>query len=145
MSLDNELKAFAGYRFEQSLECLKSAKVLVGCGDYRGAANRSYYAFFHAMRSAFALENKDFSKHSGVSANFRKEFIKTGVFDVVFSDMIKSAFYVRNNSDYDDFYVVSKADVEEQIQNAEKFCAAMKEYLVIKGVELNTQGNNDNE
>ena len=48
MSLDNELKALAGYRFEQSLECLKSAKVLVGCGDYRGAANRSYYAFFHA-------------------------------------------------------------------------------------------------
>ena len=45
MSLDNELKALAGYRFEQSLECLKSAKVLVGCGDYRGAANRSYYAF----------------------------------------------------------------------------------------------------
>lgn len=83
--------------------------------------------FFHAMRSAFALENKDFAKHSGVSANFRKEFIKTGVFDVVFSDMIKSAFYVRNNSGYDDFYVVSKADVEEQIQNAEKFCAAMKE------------------
>lgn len=101
--------------------------------------------FFHAMRSAFALENKDFAKHSGVSANFRKEFIKTGVFDVVFSDMIKSAFYVRNNSGYDDFYVVSKTDVEEQIQNAEKFCAAMKEYLVIKGVELNTQGNNDHE
>ena len=101
--------------------------------------------FFHAMRSAFALENKDFAKHSGVSANFRKEVIKTGVFDVVFSDMIKSAFHVRNNSGYDDFYVVSKTDVEEQIQNAEKFCAAMKEYLVIKGVELNTQGNNDHE
>ncbi len=101
--------------------------------------------FFHAMRSAFALENKDFSKYSGVSANFRKEFIKTGVFDVVFSDMIKSAFYVRNNSDYDDFYVVSKADVEEQIQNAEKFCAAMKEYLAVRGVDLSCQRGSDNE
>ena len=137
MSLDNELKAFAGYRFEQSLECLKSAKVLVGCGDYRGAANRSYYAFFHAMRSVFALENKDFSKHSGVAANFRKDFIKTGMFDIIFSDMIKSAFYVRNNSDYDDFYVISKADVEEQIQNAEKFCKVVGEYLQAQGIELN--------
>ena len=41
MSLDNELKALARYRVEQSLECLKSAKVLAACGDYRGAANRS--------------------------------------------------------------------------------------------------------
>lgn len=143
MSLDNELKALAGYRFEQSLECLKSAKVLAGCGDYRGAANRSYYVFFHAMRSVFALENKDFSKHSGVAANFRKDFIKTGVFDIIFSDMIKSAFYVRNNSDYDDFYVISKADVEEQIQNAEEFCKAVKEYLQAQGIELNASGDND--
>jgi len=93
--------------------------------------------FFHAMRSVFALENKDFSKHSGVAANFRKDFIKTGMFDIIFSDMIKSAFYVRNNSDYDDFYVISKADVEEQIQNAEEFCKAVKEYLQAQGIELN--------
>lgn len=144
MNLDNELQALARYRFEQSLECLRSAIVLEECGDYRGAANRSYYAFFHAMRSVFALENKDFSKHSGVAANFRKDYIKTGVFDVVFSDMIKSAFYIRNNSDYDDFYVISKADVEEQIQSAEKFCKAVGEYLAAKGIEITTTKSNLN-
>ena len=108
---------------------MKSAKVLAGCGDYRGAANRSYYAFFHAMRSVFALENKDFSKHSGVAANFRKDFIKTGVFDIIFSDMIKSAFYVRNNSDYDDFFVISKADTAAQIENAAYFVDRIELYL----------------
>lgn len=136
MNPNDELKALAAYRFEQSLECLHFAKVLAGCEDFRGAANRSYYAFFHAMRSVFALDNKDFSKHSGVAANFRKDFIKPGVFDVVFSDMIKSAFYIRNNSDYDDFYVIVKSDVEEQIQNAEEFCAAVRLYLEGKGVIL---------
>lgn len=88
------------------------------------------------MRSVFALENKDFSKHSGVAANFRKDFIKTEIFDVIFSDMIKSAFYIRNNSDYDDFYVISKTDVQEQIQNAEKFCNAVGAYLKEKGIEI---------
>ena len=136
MNPDKELKALACYRFEQSLECLQSARVLAGCNDYRGAANRSYYAFFHAMRSVFALYNKDFSKHSGVAANFRKDFIKNGAFDVVFSDMIKSAFYIRNNSDYDDFYVISKSDVQEQIKNAEVFCAAVRDFLEQNGVEL---------
>lgn len=110
--------------------------------DYRGAANRAYYAFFHAMRSVFALYNKDFSKHSGVAANFRKDFIKNGIFDVSFSDMIKSAFYIRNNSDYDDFYVISKSDVEMQIENAQKFCAAIRDFLIQKGVELKDNSNN---
>ena len=136
MNPNDELKALSAYRFEQSLECLQSAKILAECGDYRGAANRSYYAFFHAMRSVFALDNQDFSKHSGVASNFREDFIKSGIFEVKFSDMIKSAFYIRNNSDYDDFYVIVKADVEEQIQNAEEFCAAVRTYLEGKKVTL---------
>lgn len=136
MNPNEELKALSEYRFEQATECLHSAKVLVSCGDYRGAANRSYYAIFHSMRSVFALYNQDFSKHSGVAANFRKDFIKTGIFDIVFSDIIKSAFYIRNNSDYDDFYIISKADVEVQIQNAEKFCLAVKDFLTQHGVKV---------
>lgn len=136
MSPSDELIALAEYRFEKSTECLHSAKILLGCNDYRGAANRSYYAIFHAMRSVFALYNKDFSKHSGVAANFRKDFIKTGMFDIVFSDIIKSAFYVRNNSDYDDFYVISKTDVEIQIENAEKFCEVVQNFLMQHGVKF---------
>lgn len=102
---------------------------MVAAEDYKGAANRSYYAVFHAMRSVLALENKDFSKHSGVSAYFRKEYIKTGIFDIELSDIISSAFDVRSNSDYDDFYVISKEEVEEQIANAMKFCDEVKQFL----------------
>lgn len=117
------------YRYEQAKQCIKSANVLVAAEDYKGAANRSYYAVFHAMRSVLALENKDFSKHSGVSAYFRKEYIKTGIFDIELSDIISSAFDVRSNSDYDDFYVISKEEVEEQIANAMKFCDEVKQFL----------------
>ena len=74
MNPNDELKALSAYRFEQSLECLQSAKILAECGDYRGAANRSYYAFFHAMRSVFALDNQDFSKHSGGSVKLSEGF-----------------------------------------------------------------------
>lgn len=57
------------------------------------------------MRSILALEGKDFSKHSDVAAYFRKEYIKTGIFDIELSDIIKESFDVRNNSDYDDYYL----------------------------------------
>lgn len=127
--MDDERKALAEYRLEQAEICMNSARVLTEAGDYKGAANRSYYAVFHCMRSILALDGQDFAKHSGVSAYFRKEYIKTGIFDVEYSDIIKEAFDIRSDSDYDDFFVVSKSDVEEQIQNAKKFYEAVKAYV----------------
>jgi len=96
-------KDMSNYRYEQAKQCLKSARTLIDSNDYKGAANRSYYAVFHAMRSVLALQNVDFGKHSAVISYFRKEYIKTGVFVVELSDIIENLFTVRNKCDYDDF------------------------------------------
>lgn len=130
--MDKRLKELSNYRLEQAERCIKSAKILVADDDYKGAANRSYYAVFHCMRSVLALEGVDFSKHSGVSAYFRKQYIKMGIFDIELSDIIKEAFDIRSDSDYDDYYVLSKQDVEEQIVNAEKFYFEVEKYLRAK-------------
>lgn len=127
--MDKRLKDLSDYRLEQAERCIKSAKVLAADGDFKGAANRSYYAIFHCMRSVLVLEGVDFSKHSGVSAYFRKQYIKTGIFDVGLSDIIGEAFDIRNDSDYDDYYVISKEDVEEQIENAQEFYRVIEKYL----------------
>lgn len=119
------------YRLEQAEQCLKSAKILLDSNDYKGAANRSYYCVFHCMRSILALEGMDFKKHSGLIAYFRKEYIKTGKLDVALSDIITDVFQIRTESDYDDYYVVNKADVEEQIKNAEYFIQQTKKYLEV--------------
>ena len=44
--MDDSVISLSGYRMEQSKQCIKSAKALVDIEDYKGAANRSYYAFF---------------------------------------------------------------------------------------------------
>ena len=43
--------------------------------------------------------------------------------------MIQSAFEVRNDSDYDDFYVISKEEVDQQLENAKVILAAIEEYI----------------
>lgn len=48
--MDKRLKDLADYRLEQAERCIKSAKILAVDQDYKGAANRSYYAIFHCMR-----------------------------------------------------------------------------------------------
>lgn len=79
-----------------------------------------------------ALEGVEFVKHSGNISYFRKEYIKTGIFDVELSDIITKAFTIRSGSDYDDFYVVFKEETRKQIENAALFCDQIKSDLAGK-------------
>ncbi|MGN0715100.1 MAG: HEPN domain-containing protein [Anaerovoracaceae bacterium] len=111
-------KDYARYRMERAFEDLQSAQELFADGHFRAANNRAYYAIFHSMRAALALKSVDSSKHSGVIAEFRRLFIKEGLIPVEVSQMIGSAFTIRNASDYDDMFVASKTETKEQIENA---------------------------
>ena len=127
--LDEEKRALSGVRIEHAEECLSTAKGAVESGSYKSAANRSYYTVFHSMRAVLALNGIDMKHHSGIISEFRRLYIKTGVFDKDLSRIINELFDVRTMSDYDDFFVISKAEVEEQVKNAEVFLSAIKKYL----------------
>ncbi|MCL1816753.1 MAG: HEPN domain-containing protein [Clostridiales bacterium] len=117
------------YRLEQAEQCIKSAKILFLTDDYKGAANRSYYCVFHCMRSVLALEHADYKSHSAIISHFRREYVKTGKFEVKLSDILGGLFQARNDSDYEDDFDYSKEDIEEQIANAEYFLEQVREYL----------------
>lgn len=124
-------KDMSNYRYEQALQCLQSSKALIDLDDYRGAANRSYYCVFHAMRSVMALANVDFGNHGQLIGYFRREYIKTEIFSKEMSRIIDTLFKVRNKCDYDDFYIISKEDVINQLNSANYFLSEVKNYLDI--------------
>ena len=68
-------------------------------------------------------------RHSGIIAEFRRLYIKTNIFDKEISSFITDLFDIRTNSDYDDFFIISKDDVVQQVANAEKFLGVIKDYL----------------
>lgn len=97
--------------------------------QYRTSLNRSYYAVFHAMRAANTLDGFDSSKHSGVIAYFNKAFLKEGKLDRNLYKIIKDTSYLREKSDYDDFYLASREEAEIQLKNANIFVNAVEQYL----------------
>ena len=127
----------ARYRMEKAQECLTDAQDCLRLGKYSVAANRSYYAIFNAMRAMLNLEGEDYKRHSGVISEFRKRFLKTGILSPALSDIIRNLFDLRNSSDYDDFYVVSKGEVEMQTANAVLFTETVRECLM-KRIENDT-------
>ncbi len=44
--------------------------------------------------------------------------------------MIGSAFTIRNASDYDDMFIASKSDTEEQIHNAEYVYKLLRDFVM---------------
>ena len=127
--------AYAKTRLEHAEQCLQTARANEINNDYRAAANRSYYAIFHAMRAALAMiDIEEQSRHAGVISVFRRAYIKTGLFPEHLSDIITSAFEIRNECDYDDFFIISKAEICDQIRHAEEFVGYIKAYLQSEGV-----------
>ena len=122
-------KDYARYRLDRSKEDLEAAKLLFENGNYRIANNRAYYSIFHALRAVLVFDNFDSSKHSGVIAEFRRRYIKEGVFPIEMSKMIGSAFTIRNASDYDDMFIASKDETAEQIANVEWIYKMVSEYI----------------
>ncbi|RCX20991.1 uncharacterized protein (UPF0332 family) [Anaerobacterium chartisolvens] len=122
----------AKHRLSTAEEDLETAIDLLNMQRYKGATNRAYYAIFHSMRAVLALEGADFKKHSGVIAFFRQNFIKTGEFDIVFSEIIQKASFIRNESDYSDFYIASREEAEEQVEGAKRFFKEVLRYLKSK-------------
>jgi uncharacterized protein (UPF0332 family) len=97
--------------------------------SFETAANRSYYCIFNAMRAVLSLDLFDSKKHSGVISAFQKDYIRTGIFPKEFSDFVENAFEIRLESDYEVFYIVSKADVAAQVENAGIFLEAVEKYI----------------
>ncbi len=117
------------YRLASAKEKLTSAKVLLEAGLYKDSVGRSYYAIFSAIRAVLATRQVDFSKHAGVISYFQKEFIKSEVFDRKYAKYLQKAFQIRNGCDYDDFFIVSKQDAEEQYIRATEMLAVIEEYI----------------
>ena len=117
------------YRMSSAKEKLTSAKLLLEAGMYRDSIGRSYYAIFSAIRAVLAVRQVDFSKHAGVIAYFQKQFIKTEIFDKKYSKYLQQAFQIRNSCDYDDFFIVSKQDAEEQYIRATEMLAVIEKYI----------------
>ena len=76
---------------------------------------------------------------------FQKEYIKTEILPKEYSKFISTAFQIRNNCDYADFFLVSKADAEEQCSKAVKFTAAIEDYLIKRTQKSNSIPNSAEE
>ena len=62
-------------------------------------------------------------------ANFNKNYVKTEIFPRKLGKKIVESEEIRHASDYDDFYIATREEAEEQIQTAKELVSRVEEYV----------------
>lgn len=101
---------------------------MLDAGEYRSSNNRAYYGIYHAISAIHALDGNVYKKHKDALANFNKEYVKTEIFPRNIGRRIAESAEIRHASDYDDFYVATKVEAEEQIATAEELLELVQKY-----------------
>ena len=134
--MDNELLELLKYRYARAIETLEVAKELFKNGKFKDVNNRSYYAAYYAMRAVYTLRGKDFKKHKTLLSEFNKEFVASEIFPRTLGRKISMLALIREQSDYNDFYIASSAESQQQVEIAEELIKLVKEYLKKQGIEI---------
>lgn len=127
--LDENKITLSKHRLLSSKETLEEAEALFAVGKFKGANNRAYYAIFHSLRAILALDGLDSRKHSGVISMFNERYVKTQIFSSNHGKIIANASAIRNNSDYDDFYIATKDQAQKQVEDAKFFYFAVEKFI----------------
>ena len=123
-------KDLVHYRLEAARADLKSARILLEAGEYRGANNRAYYAILRAVNAVHALNGKAYKRHKDAIGNFNKDYVKAGIFPREMGRKISEAEEIRHASDYDDFYIATREEAQEQIGTAEELILLVEKYCL---------------
>ncbi len=113
MSLTEEDKrVLVQLHLEKAHACLADAEQLMELESISAAANRFYYAVFHAMHALFVANGIQSKSHHGTNAQFHQHFIKTGIIEPKFGHFIAVMENMREKADYDVIYDVAREDLE---------------------------------
>jgi uncharacterized protein (UPF0332 family) len=122
------------HRLATAKDTFSIAQVCFENEGYRDAVNRSYYATFYALRAVLALEGVDFKRHKDVVAYFNQHYVATEKFNRNLGRRIGRLKTMREDCDYDDFFVVKLDDVIAQIETARMVLEAVEAYMAKQGV-----------
>lgn len=93
---------------------------LISANRLNGAANRMYYAVFHAVCALLIHDGHQVSTHKGSHALFSLHYIKTGILPREYGLLYSQLQTMREESDYNCAYDVEMDEIEQRLKPAKR-------------------------
>ena len=127
-----ERKIVIRMRLQNADEALVDATALLDRGSLRGAANRLYYAVFHALSAMALAEGKVFGIHQGLISFFHADCVRTGRFEKKFGRVVQKAFEDRTEADYEDDVSFDVGELRARSRDVREIIDLVKQFLAQK-------------
>lgn len=128
MSLtDEERRSLVSLHMDKAHTFLAEADKMVELEIWDLAANRFYYACFHAAQAALVHEGLSAHTHAGTISVFGLNFVKTKRISVSLGAFFSRMEQLRMKADYNCNYDVTQDDVGSMVRPAHDFVAAIEQ------------------
>ncbi len=126
MSLnDDERKTMVGLQMEKANRFLEQAEMVRELKQWDLAANRYYYACFHAVQALFIHNGLASKRHSGMLSQFGLHFIKTGIMEDKLGGFLTRMEQLREKGDYNCVFSVNEEELCTIIEPAHELIAVI--------------------
>lgn len=130
MSLsDEERRIIVDLEIEKANRTYDAAHIMVDNEHWESAANRLYYALFHAVNALLIHDGHKVNTHKGSHAMFGQYYIKTGKLPRLFSSIYQKLEAIRDEGDYNWSYSVSPEDIQEKLLPAKEMIDTIAELV----------------
>lgn len=119
MSLtEQDRKTLVGLEIEKARKFLKQADKNYKEEEWDIAANRYYYACFHAVQALFVYNGIASHRHSGMLRQFGKYFVQTGVMGKDAGAFLNRMEQLRTKADYNVIFSISSEELQSMVAPA---------------------------
>lgn len=133
MSLTNEERAtLVALELRKARETFEEIGILTAANRWSGAANRLYYAVFHAVSALLINDGLYVNTHHGSHALFHLHYIKTGKLPVEYGRLYSQLQTMREESDYNCVYEVEPEELKQRIEPALKLIESIEQIANVK-------------
>ena len=117
MSLNNEERSIlVQMQLEKAHKNFDQIKLLSQAGYWDNVANRLYYALFHAVSALLICDGYKVGSHRGAVSTFGQYYVATGIFSIEDGKHYSRLQGLREKSDYNCAYDVTKEEIEPKIE-----------------------------
>ena len=133
MSLnDDERKTMVTLQMEKASRFLEQAEMVRGLQQWDLAANRYYYACFHAVQALFIHDGLVSKRHSGMLSQFGKYFIKTGIIEDRLGGFLTRMEQLREKGDYNCIFSVNEEELCTIVEPAHELVKVIASLIHVK-------------
>lgn len=123
---DEERDTLVGLYLERSYRTLDELDVAISAQKWGMAANRMYYAAFHAVSALFVSDGLPVGTHRGAKATLGQYYVLPGKISAEYSRLFAKLETLRDKADYNVMFEPGEKDVVPHYNRVKEFIDIIK-------------------